>query len=41
MVVHWGNEEDVMQAMKHPLQMFGSDSIFGGKLRFGTEHLRA
>ncbi|RAV21409.1 N-acyl-D-amino-acid deacylase family protein [Paenibacillus contaminans] len=31
MVVHWGEEEDVMQAMKHPLQLFGSDSIFGSK----------
>jgi N-acyl-D-amino-acid deacylase len=31
MVVHWGNEEDVIYGMKHPYQMVGSDSIFGGK----------
>ncbi|MBP1993781.1 N-acyl-D-amino-acid deacylase family protein [Paenibacillus eucommiae] len=31
MIVHWGQEEDVMQAMAHPLQIVGSDSIFGGK----------
>ncbi|CAK4847103.1 unnamed protein product [Aphanomyces euteiches] len=31
MIVHWGEEADVMEAMAHPLQMFGSDSIFGGK----------
>ncbi|WP_245917549.1 N-acyl-D-amino-acid deacylase family protein [Bacillus canaveralius] len=31
MVVHWGNEEDVIYGMKHPYQIVGSDSIFGGK----------
>jgi len=31
MIVHWGEEQDVIEAMKHPLQIFGSDSIFGNK----------
>ncbi|MDG0812720.1 N-acyl-D-amino-acid deacylase family protein [Cohnella rhizosphaerae] len=31
MIVHWGVEADVMTAMKHPFQLFGSDSIFGSK----------
>jgi N-acyl-D-amino-acid deacylase len=31
MVVHWGSEEDIAQAMSHPLQSVGSDGIFGGK----------
>ncbi|MET3288779.1 UNVERIFIED_CONTAM: N-acyl-D-amino-acid deacylase [Brevibacillus sp. OAP136] len=31
MVIHWGVEEDILQAMTHPLQMVGSDGVFGGK----------
>lgn len=31
MVVHWGLEEDIVQLMKSPYHMVGSDSIFGGK----------
>lgn len=31
MVIHWGNEEDVIYGMQHPLQIVGSDGIFGGK----------
>ena len=31
MTVHWGVEEDLIYGMKHPLQMVGSDGIFGGK----------
>ena len=31
MIIHWGIEEDVLRVMKHPLQMVGSDGIFGGK----------
>ncbi|RXT02779.1 amidohydrolase family protein [Ammoniphilus sp. CFH 90114] len=31
MIIHWGVEEDVMDVMKHPLQMVGSDGVFGGK----------
>src|SRR5699024_10308221 len=31
MIVEWGFEEDVIHGMKHPLQMVGSDGIFGGK----------
>jgi N-acyl-D-amino-acid deacylase len=31
MVVHWGHEEDVIFGMRHPYQIVGSDSIFGGK----------
>lgn len=31
MVVHWGNEEDVLFGMRHSLQIVGSDGIFGGK----------
>jgi N-acyl-D-amino-acid deacylase len=31
MVVYWGEEEDVMYGIKHPLQIVGSDGIFGGK----------
>ncbi|MGG1658164.1 N-acyl-D-amino-acid deacylase family protein [Brevibacillus sp. NRS-1366] len=30
-IIHWGNEEDVERVMKHPLQMVGSDGVFGGK----------
>lgn len=31
MVIHWGDEEDVIYGMRHPLQIVGSDGIFGGK----------
>lgn len=31
MVVHWGDEKDVIYGMQHPLQIAGSDGIFGGK----------
>src|SRR5699024_5811347 len=31
MTIHWGDEEDLIYGMKHPLQMVGSDGIFGGK----------
>lgn len=31
MIIHWGEEEDVIRIMQHPLQMVGSDGIFGGK----------
>ena len=31
MVVHWGDEKDVIFGMQHPLQIVGSDGIFGGK----------
>jgi N-acyl-D-amino-acid deacylase len=31
MVVHWGDEADVIYGMRHPLQIVGSDGIFGGK----------
>jgi N-acyl-D-amino-acid deacylase len=31
MVIHWGNEEDVIYGMQHSLQIVGSDGIFGGK----------
>ncbi len=31
MTVHWGVEEDLIYGMKHPLQMVGSDGIFGDK----------
>lgn len=31
MINHWGYEKDVIKAMKHPLQVVGSDGIFGGK----------
>jgi N-acyl-D-amino-acid deacylase len=31
MIVHWGQEKDIISAMKHPFQMVGSDGIFGGK----------
>ncbi|WP_019120358.1 N-acyl-D-amino-acid deacylase family protein [Brevibacillus massiliensis] len=31
MVVYWGEEADVMYGMKHPVQIVGSDGIFGGK----------
>jgi N-acyl-D-amino-acid deacylase len=31
MIIHWGKEEDIISAMKHPYQMVGSDGIFGGK----------
>lgn len=31
MVCYMGDEEDVISGMKHPLQIVGSDGIFGGK----------
>lgn len=31
MIAHWGVEEDLIYGMQHPLQMVGSDGIFGGK----------
>ncbi|MED4784885.1 D-aminoacylase [Brevibacillus choshinensis] len=31
MVIHWGVDADVIQVMRHPLQMVGSDGVFGGK----------
>lgn len=31
MVAHWGNEEDMILAMKSPYFTVGSDSVFGGK----------
>lgn len=31
MIIHWGEEADVLNVMKHPLQMVGSDGVFGGK----------
>ncbi|UFJ41827.1 D-aminoacylase [Brevibacillus humidisoli] len=31
MIIHWGVEEDVIRVMQHPLQMVGSDGVFGGK----------
>ncbi|RXT07168.1 amidohydrolase family protein [Ammoniphilus sp. CFH 90114] len=31
MIIHWGVEVDIMKAMRHPLQMVGSDGVFGGK----------
>lgn len=31
MITHWGLEEDMMSALRHPYQMMGSDGIFGGK----------
>ncbi|MED4750560.1 D-aminoacylase [Brevibacillus choshinensis] len=31
MVIPWGEEEDIVSAMKHPMQIVGSDGIFGGK----------
>ena len=31
MLVHWGEEEVITGGMQHPLQMVGSDGIFGGK----------
>ncbi|MED4582577.1 D-aminoacylase [Brevibacillus choshinensis] len=31
MIIHWGVEEDILQVMKHPLHMVGSDGVFGGK----------
>ena len=31
MLIHWGIEEDIISAMQHPLQIVGSDGIFGGK----------
>lgn len=30
-LIHWGNEADVERVMRHPLQMVGSDGVFGGK----------
>ncbi|MFA1820903.1 amidohydrolase family protein [Virgibacillus oceani] len=31
MIAHWGDEEDIIYGMQHPLQIVGSDGIFGGK----------
>ncbi|HET7578508.1 MAG TPA: amidohydrolase family protein, partial [Bacillales bacterium] len=31
MMTHWGHEDDLIYGMQHPLQMVGSDSIFGSK----------
>jgi len=31
MIVFWGEEARITEAMRHPLQMVGSDGIFGGK----------
>lgn len=31
MIAHWGVEEDLIYGMQHPLQIVGSDGIFGGK----------
>ncbi len=31
MIIHWGVEDDVTKVMKNPLQMVGSDGVFGGK----------
>lgn len=31
MLIHWGDEEVITGGMKHPLQIVGSDGIFGGK----------
>lgn len=31
MIIHWGEDKDVINAMQHPLQMVGSDGVFGGK----------
>ncbi|WP_232695901.1 N-acyl-D-amino-acid deacylase family protein [Brevibacillus daliensis] len=31
MIIHWGEEEDILQAMQHPFHMVGSDGVFGGK----------
>lgn len=31
MTIHWGVEEDLIYGMKHPVQMVGSDGIFGSK----------
>lgn len=31
MTIHWGDEEDLIYGMQHPLQMVGADGIFGGK----------
>ncbi|MFD1413381.1 N-acyl-D-amino-acid deacylase family protein [Oceanobacillus jeddahense] len=31
MTIHWGMEEDLIYGMKHPVQMVGSDGIFGSK----------
>lgn len=31
MIVRWGVEEDIMHGMRHPLQIVGSDGIFGSK----------
>ncbi|WP_029421380.1 N-acyl-D-amino-acid deacylase family protein [Alicyclobacillus macrosporangiidus] len=31
MLIHWGEEERLIQAMRGPAQMVGSDSIFGNK----------
>jgi N-acyl-D-amino-acid deacylase len=31
MIVFWGEETRITEAMRHPLQMVGSDGIFGGK----------
>ncbi|WP_066299978.1 N-acyl-D-amino-acid deacylase family protein [Bacillus sp. FJAT-29937] len=31
MIIHWGDEEVITSGMQHPLQVVGSDGIFGGK----------
>ncbi|MDR7483641.1 MAG: D-aminoacylase [Armatimonadota bacterium] len=31
MILFWGEEDRITDAMRHPLQMVGSDGIFGGK----------
>jgi N-acyl-D-amino-acid deacylase len=31
MLTRWGKEEDIISALQHPLQIVGSDGIFGGK----------
>lgn len=31
MVISWGEEADITNALRHPLQIVGSDGIFGGK----------
>ncbi|MFC0416463.1 amidohydrolase family protein [Cytobacillus solani] len=31
MLIHWGEEEVITGGMQHPLQIVGSDGIFGGK----------
>lgn len=31
MIIQWGQEEDIIHGMTHPLQMVGSDGIFGSR----------